>query len=83
MKQLSDFEFVRDAIHRHWKAYRCKPLRVILSPETNREVCANALAIRYCSVEPGGMATIHGVPIYVLPGATPRLMRFDGVIEEM
>ncbi|PRZ56165.1 hypothetical protein BX589_102366 [Paraburkholderia fungorum] len=83
MRALSNFDFVRDAIHRHWRAYACAPLRVIISPETYYEVCADHDVRKYLIVGPGELEKIHGVPICVLPGATPRLMRFDGVIEEM
>ena len=82
MKKLTSLQFVINAIARHCRDCRCSPARVIVSPECYRDMCHDGGAhARMCFV--GGVPTVCEVPISEIPGATPRLVRWDGAVEEM
>ena len=83
MKQLTALEFVIDAINRHYVAHGCRPMRVQVSPEFFREMCCAASAAQLILICCGEMPTVCGVQIDEVPGILPRLIRFDGVTEDM
>jgi hypothetical protein len=83
LQRYTALKFVIDAIMRHRTLYGQYPRCIQLSPEARDAVRADPSIHGYLSIDPLCRERICSVPIEEIPGIAPRLVRFDGVAEDM
>lgn len=83
MKSMTTFEFVVDGMRRHHVRYGRPAIRLEMSPPAHMDLLSD-IRVRALVTVGGRFETqFNGVPLLAVPGAVPRLVRFDGEVEEI
>jgi hypothetical protein len=75
--KLDAYTFVNDAIQAYRREHGVSPVRLEVSPESHKEICATVYPSHMVELGPDSMK-IMGVPVVVIKGCPPRLFGHDG-----